>query len=859
MATVTSGGSATGTFGTADSITINTRGSAKFECPTGTVVAEFSGSRTFGPYTGQTFRVTAVAGPAEYETLDGSGPVFPVSADVATGSLYANGSPVSGAGVSYASTSALAATVQSSGAAAIAAGTTLLDETLLLGSNTNLTFQPGTVIRASNTNQHTLIRTGNAEFSASATPIPGVSIYCADEVTAAGTGTLRYTHATTSLAWLAPGESAYGAEVNIGAVVDATTVGIFIIPGASAGKQLYVYVAPTLTGTVRTGVITRTVRLEPVTGARAITWTRASNVRTVTEAAHGRRIGDFVINFGPSGDVSHGYITAVTASTYTLPDTGSDQAVAQTGRAYGVRNIVINGTGATLDYRKGSLTTAMMSNLHAVILNACSDVVVKDLEVSNTTKYAILLTGYKNVKIEGFRTFRDDSSNVAGNSDVVHPLGPGRGLIVERTRAQGGDNLIGVGCSDFFDYVLNLPAYGELSLIGGRVLDSWGENTHQQPVRFYNGNGANVIRDWTVDGVYGTYDTNVDAAVAVIMDTMSNIDGNGIVGMVDSGGTNIDGLTLRNISATRVDGQPSSAFISRAAGTRRGLKIDRLRPRTFAAGATATVHIEDSTWEGVEVEAFGAGSFAGAIIGLFGTGTVRDMRVDATQLVWDNALGSGARGAVVLLNNANAVVTNLRVRVLGSDSSASGNKASVVWINNGTVTRCYVTGHFGAGTDAILRVSSGSCAHFTANDLEHEGSFVAAADSPVNHINLNEVYHWNGASSCIAYNVAAGGTVRVRARQVRCSNRFIRNTAGSTVFLLEAQSTELTTNVFVVDAGTPLLRLQGPTDISMDGALIDATATNHAPGASFYNTNAAFGAGIGAFVRGAAAFVRVAA
>lgn len=98
MATITSGGSATGTFGTADSITINTRGSAKFECPTGTVVAEFSGSRTFGPYTGQTFRVTAVAGPAEYETLDGSGPVFPVSADVATGSLYANGSPVSGDG-----------------------------------------------------------------------------------------------------------------------------------------------------------------------------------------------------------------------------------------------------------------------------------------------------------------------------------------------------------------------------------------------------------------------------------------------------------------------------------------------------------------------------------------------------------------------------------------------------------------------------------------------------------------------------------------------------------------------------------------------------------------------------------------
>ncbi|MGQ3051097.1 MAG: hypothetical protein ACT6S0_04875 [Roseateles sp.] len=716
------------------------------------------------------------------------------------------------------------------------------------------------MLRATGTRQHTLIRTGNAEFLADDGALPGVSIYCHDEVTAAGTGTLRYTHATTSLAWLAPGESSYGAEVNIGAVVNASTVAIFTLPGASAGKQLYVYVAPTLTGTVRTGVMTRRVRVEPVTGAKSMTWTRASNVRAINQADHGRRIGDFVICFGPSGNVRHDFITAVTANSYTIPDPGADQPVAQTGRAYGVRNIVINGTGATLDYRKGALTTAAMSNLHAVILNACSDVELINLEVSNTTKYALLLSGYKNVKVSGFRTFRDDSSNVAGNSDVVHPLGPGRGLVVERTRAQGGDNLIGVGCSDFFDYVLNLPAYGDLSLIGGRVTDSWGENTHQQPVRFYNGNGTNAIRDWTVDGIYGTYDTNVDAAVAVIMDTMSNIDGNGIVGMVDSGATNIDGLTLRNISATRVDGQPSCAFISRGAGTRRGLKIDRLRPRTFSVSTSATVHIEDSTWEGVEAEVFGAGSFAGAIIGLFGTGTIRDLRVDATQLVWDNALGSGARGAVVLLNNANAVITNLRVRVLGSDSSASGNKANVVWINNGTVTRYYVTGHFGAGTDAILRVSNGSCTYFTANDLEHEGSFVAVADAPVNHINLNEVYHWNGASSCIAYNVAAGGTVRVRARQVRCSNRFIRNTAGSTAFLLEAQSTELTSSVFVVDAGTPALRLQGPTDISMDGALLDATVGNHAPGASFYNTNAAFGApGVGAYVRGATTWTRVAA
>lgn len=766
----------------------------------------------------------------------------------ANGIQYANGAPVSGAGITYSSTAAVAAAVQVAGVVNIGVGTSSLDETLLLGSNTNLTFQPGTILQSSGTNQHTMMRTGNAEFSAAALPIPGVSIYCADEVTASGTGSLRYTSGTTSLAWQAPGDSSFGAEVDISSVVSAATVGVFIIT-SSGGSSIYVYVAPAARTTV-----TRTVRLEPVTGAKAMTWTRASNVRTVTEASHGRRVGDFVINFGPSADVSHGYITAVTANTYTFADTGSDQAVVQTGRAYGVRNIRINGNGAVLNYRKASLTTTLMSNLHAVILNACSDVVVDALEVSNTTKYALLLTGFKNVRVSGFRTFRDDSSVSSGNSDVVHPLGPGQGLTVERARAQGGDNLVGVGCADYYDYVFNCPGYGDLSLIGGRIQDCWGENTNQHPVRFYNANGTNVIRGWTVDGVWGTYSTNADAAVAVIMDTMSG-------GMVDSGQTNIDSLTVRYAEASRSDGSSSSAFKSSGAGTRRGLKIERLKPRSFSTASSAAVHIEDSTWASAIIEVIGQGSFSGAAVGLFGTGTVTDMQVDASQISWDNSLGGGQRGAIVLLNNANAVITNLRLRATSTDVSASGNKGNWVWINNGTLSRYVATGYSAGASDAILRVTSGSCGDFTASNLEHEGSFIVAADSPVLTISLDNVYHQINASSVISYNVASGGTVRVRARLLRASNRFLRNVAGNTVFLVAAQETEITSTVYQVDAGTPALRLQGPTDLQLDGSAagFDATATNHAPNASFYNTGAGFGAGVGAYVRGSAAWTRVAA
>jgi hypothetical protein len=97
MPSLAQGASVTGTFGTADSATITTRGNARFECPTGTTIAEFSGTRVFGPYTGQSYRITAVAGGCDYELLDGSGPIATVTADTQTGALYANGSLVSGA------------------------------------------------------------------------------------------------------------------------------------------------------------------------------------------------------------------------------------------------------------------------------------------------------------------------------------------------------------------------------------------------------------------------------------------------------------------------------------------------------------------------------------------------------------------------------------------------------------------------------------------------------------------------------------------------------------------------------------------------------------------------------------------
>lgn len=755
---------------------------------------------------------------------------------------------VSGAGVAYASTSALSAAVQASGAAAIAAGTTLLDETLLLGSNTNLTFQPGTLINSTGTTQHTMIRTGNAEFQAAGGAMPGVSIYCADEVTASGEGSLRYTHSGTTLAWRAPGDASYGAEVSIASVVSVSTIGIFAVT-SSGGHTIYVYAAPG-----RSGNATRTVRVESVTGARPVTWTRIGGTRNVVEANHRRRAGDFIIHFGPSGDVSHGFIRSVTPTSYTFADPGADQATPQIGRAYGVRNIRITGNGAVLDYRKGSLATAAMSNLHAVVFNACSDCSIDDIQVNNCTKYGLLVTGFKNFRVEGFQGYRDDSTDLSGNSDVVHPLGPGRGFRAVGVRAQGGDNLLGVGCADIYDYVLNVPAYGDLSLIDGYAQDLRGEESDEQLVRFYGATGSNVIKNWTVDGIYGTY--NADAAVSIITDAMSGQ-------MVDYGDTNIDGLTIISPDAVRADGTASFAFVNRGSGTRRGIKLLKVRPRAGTSAYRGTVWLDNAGVEDIHVE-FTAGSFSGYLLGGTGALGVGKATLRSTgKLIADNGLGGGMRPVIVAMDSSTTNMTVIDAAGLWIDDvSTSGTKVALLF-SNGAYSEASFTDIRMEDGDALVRgtgsATGGGIVRATRCYLNTDFGVTFDGGMP-GTISLEDVWHASGANQMVGNNDATVRTTRVYARNVRCGNRFLRNIQGNHTWLLQTQGVEVGAGLaLVTSGGTPNWRIDGQTDLVIDGALLDATVANHKAGASFYNTNAAFGSGVGAQVRGAAAWVRTAA
>lgn len=744
------------------------------------------------------------------------------------------------------------------GSAYIPSGETMVDECLLVGSNTIIEAAPSARLMMSGATKHTMLRTGNAEFSSSAPAIPGVSIYCADEVGDSSTGRMRYTHATTSLAWLAPGESQYGAEVDISSVTNNTNVAIFALPGAAAGKQIYVYVAPA----TRSGVITRTVRIEPVTGARAMTWTRASNVRTVTETAHGRRVGDFVICFGPAGDVSHGYIIARTADTFTMSDTGTDQGSAQAGRVYGVRNIRCRFNGAVWDYNSaGSGTTALMSNLHAMIFLAVSDLFVSDVQINNATKYAVLVTGYKTAVFEDVSVYRNSTASTSENSDVIHPLGPGQNFVANRTRAQGGDNVIGVGCADYYDYVFNCPQYGSLSLIGGRVTDTWCEDTDEHPVRFYNANGSNVIRGWTIDTVEGTYSTSADACVAIIRDSMNLGAGDG---MVDLGETNITDLTIIRPNAVRVDGSSSFAVRFSGAGTRRGIKIRQLTARAATLNHRASVWIDDGSSAGdLDVEVL-PGTFSGSIVAATGSATCDQIKVACTGiLAGNNELGGGEPPAVVTLFSSTTVVKAIDISgLMLDDVSTTGTKLRGIR-NVGSIVQLNLDNVQIEDGDALVRYETTAT---RGNRISARNARVGAAypfvfdgGMPAD-MDLTGVIQTSAGNALVTNNTANAQAVRLHVERCKAGNRFIRNSQGNHQYNLTGIGNATGGGgVLVIDAGTPVWRLDGDFDLPIDGALLDSTVANHRAGARFFNTNAAFGAGVGAYVRGATAWVRVAA
>lgn len=756
-------------------------------------------------------------------------------------------------------------------AVVVAAGSTVaFDMPLLLGSDTSLEVQPGVQINGTGTLRHNFARTGNAEYVDSG--IPGVWIVCATERSSYGVGTLTYTHSGTTLEWAAPGDVA-GSPVSIASVTTPATSGLFRLVSAN-GDELNVVVIPAAS---RNAPVSRAVRVEPVTGARPITWVRNGTTFVATESAHGRRVGDIVMVFGTPRQ--HGYIIAADANTWTLADASG--ASSGSASAYGVRNINILATGSTINGNHSSLTgTTVSQSNHAWILFAATNVNMKAPAHTDYAKYCVLASGCANMGING-------ATALEGNcSDTVHITGPHRGVTVANTVSRAIDNIIGIGCCDYVDYNIFWPGAGTVDVSQVEILNTRGINTRLELVRIYNANSG-WIRDAVISGVYGTFDASVTTCATSIISDLNVL-------QVDPGATNIDRLVVDDVTAVAsVSTLFKPAFSATGTGTRRGVRIQNIPLLPCNANSSGTVVIDSAFQDIYFAPLDGVSGFSGPAINLRGSAVVELLTVElSSRLRGDNqlpvTLGSGTAQQPSLVQLEAGTSTANQLHVFGGavdDISATGTKVCLVR-NNGVIQAATVSRvraidfemlwrQLGASnTGTVLKLAgidydsvTGSIVSLDAAmaSIQADGLRISSGYSIVNtgiaagttRIDLSNVLA--ALSIAVLRNVLNGATYILSASSVTLTaGNIIRNEAGNPVITVAANNTSVPTPISIV-AGTPVIRLGGSVSFPVDGTLIDATVTNHGAGASFYNTNAAFGAGVGAYVRGSATWTRVAA
>lgn len=206
MATVTQGNNTTGTLGNIDSVTVDAgSGFAQFESPTGTILAQFSGTRTFGPYSNQTYKVTALLGNIQVTVNDD----FPAGSFVPTVAIMGASGSITGLRNPDGTVAALGG-----------GGGTWGSITGTLASQTDL----NTALAAK-----APLVSPSFTTPALGTPTSGVLTNCTG-LTVAGGGTGRAT-STTAFGLIAAGTTATGAHQTL---ATGATTDILVSGGAAA-------------------------------------------------------------------------------------------------------------------------------------------------------------------------------------------------------------------------------------------------------------------------------------------------------------------------------------------------------------------------------------------------------------------------------------------------------------------------------------------------------------------------------------------------------------------------------------------------------------------------------------------------
>lgn len=596
-------------------------------------------------------------------------------------------------------------------------GTYNIDAPLLIGSDTRVQIAPGVTIRNNAANYGVMIRTGNAEFAHAATS-NGIAILAADTQTA-GVGQILYQTAPARLSWKAPSDSSYGTPVD----VSTSPGGKYTLESGAANKALHVAVA---TSVLAGSGGTYTVKVSGSRGAVSAALVRASGVVVATEVGHGRRSGDMIQIYGDSAFAGTFVIEVTGDDTYTYADARS-AASSSGARAYGLRNISILATGATFDAGYGRLTGAnngVLSN--AIVARNVSGLEIVGGRTIKTAKYGILVNACANYRVADWT--RDLGS------DTIHLTSPLLNGRVENVTANGGDNVVGIGTSDYAGQIYDLPSeVGFVDVENLLVRNITGINSSHDLVRFF-GAAPGSMRNVTIDGVHGTFDSTATAAVRVMTDTTLMNNG--------TAQTNIERLTIRNVTASGANPslQLRQVYID-GAGTKDAISIDGVRLQSNGTVQRGGIWINGVVGK-VDVSNLyqASAAFQGTGIVLGSSASLGELAVRNTRLSTLNTVLSTSHNAAVLYCDQNAAVIDKLVidDVIMKDTSASGALPSMVYLTN-----------------QVKRITANNIeADGTANLIRLTGT--VATTPKVNVSNVHGISGGSGTNSNIIYSQAIG-------------------------------------------------------------------------------------------------------
>lgn len=578
--------------------------------------------------------------------------------------------------------------------------------------------------------------------------------------------------------------------------------------------------------------------------------TSAGSVGTYnTAAAHGLAVGDYVLVYGAT---VHGFsgvfeVLSIPTTTQFTAQLAFAPLITTAAGSMNMRKGVgrVSIYGGTIDYNNANNNSSGGTNADAIVMAGVHTLNVDRKRIINSEKYALYVAGCQHVNI-GTVDFDTDS-------DGLHLLGPTYDVAIGKLLGRTGDNMLALSTFDG-SWSATLPFIGSHDKIVCNAVSP--EITDAAPIRMF---GAHVGADITVSAITKAHPAVVTTSAAHGLNNGELVWFNAAAGMTQI----LDQLCI-------VDDVTSTTFRARG--------INSTAYNTFTSGTIQRVDqfkFHDVTLNNVTPGQHPSGTNINVLELLVETGGLDAVVVDSLRL--NNASGSDAiDGSFVKFNAANPgvmyvgmfAVNGANVTLppggalgdftfLSISRNVSAGRAQLieeVCINSSIINgrdrdefpRCvYIAG---AGVTRRIKFNGSK-----VQSLHSAVQFNPSGGPPT----VPEIYFDSTTLSNCQQAVSTIVSAKVFANNLVGENMLygvVRSATSGAVIELDSGPLNwkgTAGDKTPIDVIAPATGRANGSNIKVDVSTLTAAAI----GDTVYNTNAAFGAGAGIYVRGPTAWI----